>query len=837
MWDGKRKQLYLNGIHVGTTEPPPFTVDKPAPIALGVCADTTGKPKANFLKGRIQCVRITKGIRFTTDFELESALPMRKDSDTLCLLDFEEGEGDVAKDLSGNGHDGQIHGANWKRMWPCPVEEKKLREVEEALRKANSGADHLRLRASGFPGGMHLSVGAPGPEMKKIHDIRSLSGLPIRSLTLSATGVSDITPLAGMSLVVLFMRDTPVSDLSAIKGCPLVVLDAKGTKISDLDPLRGMPLRFLHLLYCRGVKNLEPLSGMPLQHLCVTGASVTDISVLAGMPLRSLGPSDNTMDFTPLASCPSLELVPPWTIPEDQLAFIKKSLPKTAFSLDIALWNGVVYGRVLPDIMADLLRGLPDAGKHSDSSTPRNDLAAFLLVGEYSKAAAIADGDDSLAAAVCAMPQRILDSFRADVGKTGEIRLKKETLTCEIREVNGDAISVFEVVKRGNTTGKIGRTIRYDELSVQEKLRRLGSGDNPELNIMRGLLAAEAERPDIARKLFEKTDGPLAEALIAELHKQEVEGADAAADRAGRDLLRTIARSTAATSRDSIIAEIRAKCEASPGNVNQARKLLAAYEEDYGETEAGKRWISVVRDALTYPWPGEDWTVPDLGMEFVWIEPMNMWVGKYEVTNGEYRKFRPRHNTGMAPASCSLNADRQPVANVRQPEAETFAALLDTCEGEAGRRPEGCGYRLPTSREFLHYVACGDKVPKYPWGNTWPPERTNLAGAEAAETKNNHLVRTIDGYRDEFPVSAPVDRTEPNAWGICGLAGNVAEWMAREKNTARCMYRGACWASGFRKKGEGDLRTGDLYCPAEETYRAQTIGFRLVLAPALGGDK
>jgi hypothetical protein len=86
-------------------------------------------------------------------------------------------------------------------------------------------------------------------------------------------------------------------------------------------------------------------------------------------------------------------------------------------------------------------------------------------------------------------------------------------------------------------------------LSVQEKLRRLGSGDTPELNIMRGLLAAQAERPDIARKLFEKAGGPLGEALVAELHKQEVEAADAAADRAGRDLLRIIARSTSATSR------------------------------------------------------------------------------------------------------------------------------------------------------------------------------------------------------------------------------------------------------------------------------------------------
>ena len=27
-------------------------------------------------------------------------------------------------------------------------------------------------------------------------------------------------------------------------------------------------------------------------------------------------------------------------------------------------------------------------------------------------------------------------------------------------------------------------------------------------------------------------------------------------------------------------------------------------------------------------------------MEFVWIETISAWVGKYEVTNGEFRRFR-----------------------------------------------------------------------------------------------------------------------------------------------------------------------------------------------------
>lgn len=49
------------------------------------------------------------------------------------------------------------------------------------------------------------------------------------------------------------------------------------------------------------------------------------------------------------------------------------------------------------------------------------------------------------------------------------------------------------------------------------------------------------------------------------------------------------------------------------------------------------------------PIPGKPMAV-DLGaevtMEFVWVEPLKMWVGKYEVTNGEMRRFIPKWDSG-----------------------------------------------------------------------------------------------------------------------------------------------------------------------------------------------
>jgi formylglycine-generating enzyme required for sulfatase activity len=55
--------------------------------------------------------------------------------------------------------------------------------------------------------------------------------------------------------------------------------------------------------------------------------------------------------------------------------------------------------------------------------------------------------------------------------------------------------------------------------------------------------------------------------------------------------------------------------------------------------------IGAVTANATPPAIGQAWTVPDLGLEFVWIPALNCWVGKYEVTNGEYRQFVPGHDS------------------------------------------------------------------------------------------------------------------------------------------------------------------------------------------------
>ena len=65
------------------------------------------------LDGIVDEVRISKVARYTADFTPD--LRFEPDVDTLALYHFDEGQGDVLKDSSGNNHHGKIFGAKWVR--------------------------------------------------------------------------------------------------------------------------------------------------------------------------------------------------------------------------------------------------------------------------------------------------------------------------------------------------------------------------------------------------------------------------------------------------------------------------------------------------------------------------------------------------------------------------------------------------------------------------------------------------------------------------------------------------------------------------------------------------
>lgn len=65
-------------------------------------------------KGRIQALRVSRGVRYPGDFQPQRS--WTSDPDTLALYRFEEGAGDLLRDSSGRDLHGKIVGAQWVRI-------------------------------------------------------------------------------------------------------------------------------------------------------------------------------------------------------------------------------------------------------------------------------------------------------------------------------------------------------------------------------------------------------------------------------------------------------------------------------------------------------------------------------------------------------------------------------------------------------------------------------------------------------------------------------------------------------------------------------------------------
>jgi formylglycine-generating enzyme required for sulfatase activity len=161
------------------------------------------------------------------------------------------------------------------------------------------------------------------------------------------------------------------------------------------------------------------------------------------------------------------------------------------------------------------------------------------------------------------------------------------------------------------------------------------------------------------------------------------------------------------------------------------------------------------------------------------------YLGAREVTNGEFRQFRPSHRSGYV-LQDTLDLDRQPVVGVSWQEAAEFCNWLSAKEGlapayvnQGGRlvpaSPMTNGYRLPTEAEWEWAArGVGGPLRKYPWGDTLPvpPGAGNYADAKAQPL----VEAVIPGYDDGYAVTAPVGSFAPGPAGFHDLGGNVAEW-------------------------------------------------------------
>ncbi len=167
----------------------------------------------------------------------------------------------------------------------------------------------------------------------------------------------------------------------------------------------------------------------------------------------------------------------------------------------------------------------------------------------------------------------------------------------------------------------------------------------------------------------------------------------------------------------------------------------------------------------------------------------SFYISEKEITNREFKKFRPNHGSGNY-RGISLDDPDQPVVNVSWDDAARYANWLSKKQGlvpaykEIGEKivpvePLTNGYRLPTEAEW-EFVSRydGGQQPlnrplKFPWGAAMPPPPKS---GNFADDGPQRLPFAIPRYVDGYPVSAPVGKFSPNRSLIYDLGGNVAEW-------------------------------------------------------------
>jgi len=219
---------------------------------------------------------------------------------------------------------------------------------------------------------------------------------------------------------------------------------------------------------------------------------------------------------------------------------------------------------------------------------------------------------------------------------------------------------------------------------------------------------------------------------------------------------------------------------------------------------------------------GKDWATPD-GIEFIWIDALGCWVGRFEITNGDYRLMDPAHDSGNYKGA-DLNGERQPAVRLNFAEMSTYAAWLTERERAAGRIPDGTRFRLPTRAES---VACAQAglAQEFPWGGAFPPPGGAGNYADAAFHEAFPAEPWLEGYRDGHAASAPVEKSGCNAWGLFGMGGNVWETTAADAEGGK--FGG--WHGGAFDDFQRERMTGKSFYGYMGTARGAVNGFRLVL--------
>lgn len=259
------------------------------------------------------------------------------------------------------------------------------------------------------------------------------------------------------------------------------------------------------------------------------------------------------------------------------------------------------------------------------------------------------------------------------------------------------------------------------------------------------------------------------------------------------------------------------------------------------------------------PEAGANWTIPECGIELIWIAPGSFtmgspaneagrfgnetqhhvtltkgyWLGKYEVTQLEWLAVM-----GSNPCSFHSTGGRAPVEGVSWVDAVEFCKRITQRARAEGRLPTGYEYALPTEAQWEYACRAGTDT-KFSFGNNDGDlhrygNYCDLSNTEDFDWKDK-------ANDDGFDKTAPVGSFKPNAWDLYDMQGNLWEWTFDRYGS----YPDGAVTDPLALMGTLPVVRGGAWdCPAGSCRsaariyagkqdRSCLIGFRLALRPII----
>jgi formylglycine-generating enzyme required for sulfatase activity len=214
------------------------------------------------------------------------------------------------------------------------------------------------------------------------------------------------------------------------------------------------------------------------------------------------------------------------------------------------------------------------------------------------------------------------------------------------------------------------------------------------------------------------------------------------------------------------------------------------------------------------------------------------WIGKFEVTNGQFAKFDPAHDSRyirthgiVSTRGYSVNLPKQPVVRVSWNRANEFCRWLSEETGEQ--------FSLPTEAMWEYACRAGTATPlAYGDLDTDFSLHANLADQQVEHLRDySHSSKLAwmprdSRYDDGAMITAAVGSYRPNGWGLFDMHGNAAEWTRstygsnegglNQADGGKMVVRGGSWRDRPQRSRSGFR----LSYPAWQ--KVYNVGFRIV---------